>query len=84
MDDEDFPIGPALIGVSGGVSGRRDAAASLAAESLDACSLDELAARIALLEAEIERVKAHRVKAGAHRAAAEALFSPRPGGTQTV
>lgn len=54
-----------------------DAASLLAKESLDPYSLDELAGRIALLEAEIARIKAHRDKAAAHRAAADALFRPR-------
>ena len=54
-----------------------DAASLLAKESLDPYSLDELAERIALLEAEIARIKAHRDKAAAHRAAADALFRPR-------
>ena len=51
-----------------------DAASMLAKEALDSYSQDELAARIALLEAEIERVRQHRDKAAAHRAAADALF----------
>ncbi|MBN8500372.1 MAG: DUF1192 domain-containing protein [Sphingomonadales bacterium] len=56
-----------------------DAASQLAREALDPYSLDELTERIALLEAEIDRIKAHRDKAGAHRAAADALFRPRTG-----
>ena len=52
-----------------------DAASKLAAEDLAPYSQDELAERIALLGAEIERVKSHRDKAAAHRAAADALFS---------
>ncbi len=56
---------------------RGDAADALSRESLDSYSQDELAARIALLEAEIARVRAHRDKAAAHRAAADALFGPR-------
>jgi uncharacterized small protein (DUF1192 family) len=51
-----------------------DAAAHLAGEDLAPYSQAELADRIALLEAEIVRVKAHRDKAAAHRAAADALF----------
>ena len=51
-----------------------DAASRLAAEDLGPYSQDELDARIALLEAEIARVKAPRDKASAHRAAADALF----------
>lgn len=56
---------------------RGDAADALSRESLDSYSQDELAARIALLEAEIARVKSHRDKAAAHRAAADALFGKR-------
>lgn len=51
-----------------------DAASRLAAEDLGPYSQAELGERIALLEAEIERVSAHRSKAAAHRAAADALF----------
>jgi len=51
-----------------------DAAAALAKESLDPYSLAELDERVALLEAEIARIKAHRDKSAAHRAAADALF----------
>lgn len=54
-----------------------DAASQLAREVLDPYSQEELAERIALLEAEIARVRAHRDRAGAHRAAAEALFRSR-------
>ncbi|PKB14052.1 uncharacterized small protein (DUF1192 family) [Novosphingobium kunmingense] len=54
-----------------------DAASLLAKEVLDPYSQDELAKRIVLLEAEIARVRAHRDKAGAHRAAADALFRTR-------
>ncbi|MBK9012289.1 DUF1192 domain-containing protein [Novosphingobium sp.] len=56
---------------------RSDAAGLLAKEALDSYSQDELAERIALLEAEIARVRAHRDRASAHRAAADALFRPR-------
>lgn len=56
---------------------RGDAASLLARESLDSYSRDELDARVALLEAEIARVIAHRDKAQAHRLAADALFKPR-------
>lgn len=66
MDDED------RLGLS--KDRAADAASRLAAEDLGPYSQDELAARIALLEAEIARVKAHRDKASAHRAAADALF----------
>ncbi|MGY6550781.1 MAG: DUF1192 family protein [Erythrobacter sp.] len=53
---------------------RGDAASALAGEDLAPYSQAELTQRIALLEAEIARVTAHRDKAAAHRAAAEALF----------
>jgi len=62
MDDDERPS----------LSG--DAASRLAGEDLGPYSQDELAARIALLETEIERVKTHRDKASVHRAAADALF----------
>ncbi|HTN15024.1 MAG TPA: DUF1192 domain-containing protein [Sphingomonadaceae bacterium] len=65
MDEDDLP------------RRRGDAASQLSRESLDSYSLDELADRIAMLEAEIARVKAHRDKADAHRAAADALFKPK-------
>ena len=51
-----------------------DAAGQLSKESLDPYSVGELAERIALLDAEIARIKAHRDKAAAHRAAADLLF----------
>jgi uncharacterized small protein (DUF1192 family) len=51
-----------------------DAATRLALEDLGPYSQAELGERIALLEAEIVRVKAHRDKAASHRAAADALF----------
>ncbi|MEJ2457410.1 MAG: DUF1192 domain-containing protein [Novosphingobium sp.] len=50
------------------------AASLLASESLERYSLDELDARVHLLENEITRVKAHRQKSAAHRLAADALF----------
>ncbi len=65
MDDDDRP------------RPRGDAADALARESLDSYSQDELAVRIELLEAEIARVRAHRDRASAHRAAADALFGPK-------
>lgn len=58
---------------------KHDAAAMLAGEALDSFSQDELAQRIALLEAEITRVRAHGARAAAHRTAADALFGPRTG-----
>lgn len=51
-----------------------DLASQLALESLDTYSNHELNERIALLEAELLRVAAHRDKAAAHRKAAQALF----------
>jgi uncharacterized small protein (DUF1192 family) len=52
-----------------------DAASRLAGEDLGPYSQAELVERIALLEAEITRIKAHHSKVAAHRAAADALFS---------
>jgi uncharacterized small protein (DUF1192 family) len=52
----------------------RDLASQLAGESLDRYSHDELNERVAQLESEIARTIAHRDKASAHRAAADALF----------
>lgn len=62
MDDGDLP------------RPKGDAASKLAAEDLTPYSQDELDERVAALEAEIVRVKAHRDKVAAHRAAADALF----------
>ncbi len=56
---------------------RGDAASRLAGEPLDTYSQDELMERIALLEAEIERVRAHHGKAASQRALADSLFKPR-------
>lgn len=53
---------------------RGDSASKLATEDLGPYSQDELDERIALLEAEIARVESHRLRAAAHRDAAEALF----------
>ena len=53
---------------------RGDAASLLAKEDLSPYSQDELAERIALLETEIARVESHRLRAAAHRSAAEELF----------
>ncbi len=58
---------------------RSDAASLLAREDLDPYSQDELTDRIELLRAEIARVTAHREKASAHRAAADALFGSGAG-----
>ncbi len=56
---------------------RSDAANQLRAEPLDSYSQEELIGRIALLEAEIARVKAHHGKAEDHRRFADALFQPK-------
>lgn len=66
MDDSDLP------------RPKGDAASRLASEDLAPYSQDELAERIALLEAEIARVEKHRLKAAAHRDAADALFGRKP------
>jgi uncharacterized small protein (DUF1192 family) len=65
MDDDDRP------------RSRGDAASLLSKESLDSYSREELDDRVALLEAEIERVKTHKNKGDAHRLAAEAFFRPK-------
>lgn len=62
MEEEDLP------------RAKGDAASRLAAEDLAPYSQDELAARVALLEAEIARVQAHSEKSAKHRVAADALF----------
>lgn len=62
MDEDDRP------------RSRGDAAEALSKENLDPYSVDELDARIALLDAEIERTRSHRDQSSAHRAAADALF----------
>jgi uncharacterized small protein (DUF1192 family) len=56
---------------------RGDAAGALAKESLDTYSQHELIERIALLEAEIERIRARHARVAQDRAAADALFRPR-------
>jgi uncharacterized small protein (DUF1192 family) len=53
---------------------RGDAASRLTGEALDTYSQDELLERIALLEAEISRVKAQHAKAADHRRLADSLF----------
>lgn len=70
MDDDDRPRLRSSEGNFGSAS-------LLASESLERYSLDEMDARIALLEAEIDRVRQHRDKSSAHRLAADALFRPR-------
>lgn len=62
MDDDDLP------------RRRDDILTALIKQPLDPLSVDELGERIAILEAEIERVKAHRNAATSQKAAAEALF----------
>ena len=63
MDDDDFkPLAQSPLGL-------------LAAESLDALSRDELAARIARLEAEIGRARAAIDEKSRGREAAEKFFS---------
>ena len=53
---------------------RGDAASQLAKEPLDAYSQDELMERVALLEAEIARVRAHHASVAEKRKLADALF----------
>jgi uncharacterized small protein (DUF1192 family) len=74
MDDDDRPLSAGGARKYAATRADFGAASLLGGENLDPYSLDELDSRIALLEAEIERVKAHKAKAGAHRLAAEALF----------
>jgi uncharacterized small protein (DUF1192 family) len=51
-----------------------DLVALLSRQDLDPFSLAELDGRIAALEGEIARVRAHRDKSVNHRASADALF----------
>lgn len=53
---------------------RADAAQKLGNEDIDAYSLDELDARIALCRTEIARCEARKAFAAQHRLSAEALF----------
>ena len=62
MDDDDLP------------RRRDDVLAALIRQPLDPLSVDELGDRIAALEGEIARIKAHRSAATSQKAAAEALF----------
>ncbi|AMG75793.1 DUF1192 domain-containing protein [Sphingopyxis granuli] len=62
MDDDDLP------------RRRDDLLAALIRQPLDPLSVDELADRIAVLEAEIERTRKHAAAAGSFKANAEALF----------
>lgn len=70
MDDDDRPK-------AGQAKPNLGTASLLNGESLDAYSLDELDARVALLEAEIARTSSHRQKAAAHMKAAQDLFRPK-------
>jgi uncharacterized small protein (DUF1192 family) len=51
-----------------------DPLAALSRQDLDPLSGDELAARIAALEAEIARTRTRMAQADSHRTSAEALF----------
>lgn len=62
MDDDDLP------------RRRDDILTALTRQPLDPLSVDELDDRIAALEGEIARIKAHRTAATSQKAAAEALF----------
>ncbi len=62
MDDDDLP------------RRRDDVLTALIKQPLDPLSVDELDDRIAALEGEIQRIKAHRSAATSQKAAAEALF----------
>ena len=53
---------------------RGDAASQLAREPLDTYSQDELMERIALLETEIARIRAHHASVAEKRKLADALF----------
>jgi uncharacterized small protein (DUF1192 family) len=53
---------------------RNDELDALVKQSLDPLSIDDLNARIAALEGEIARTKAHMAAASAFKANAEALF----------
>jgi uncharacterized small protein (DUF1192 family) len=56
---------------------RGQALIELAREDLDLHAVEDLEARIALLEAEIARIRAHMDRKKAGRAAADALFARR-------
>lgn len=62
MDDEDLP------------RRRSDELTALTKQALGPLSVDELGDRIAVLEAEIARTKAHMAAASAFKTDAEALF----------
>ena len=55
---------------------RPDLVSQLAREDLDPLSVEELDARIAVLEAEIARTRRRAEQAVNHRASADALFRP--------
>jgi uncharacterized small protein (DUF1192 family) len=69
VNDDDLPRqrGPEPLG----------AASQLAREPLDTYSQDELMERVALLEAEIARIKGHHAAVAEKRKLADALFKPR-------
>jgi len=75
MDEDDRPRRRSPEGHS--VTGDFGAASLLASESLERYSLDELDARVTLLETEIDRIRQHRQKSAAHMMAAQALFRPK-------
>jgi uncharacterized small protein (DUF1192 family) len=60
--DDDGPLRPT------------DPAVLLTRQPLDPLSIEELDARISLLEGEIERVRSHRQRAVNHKSIAERLF----------
>ena len=60
--DDDGPLRPS------------DPVTLLTRQPLDPLSIEELDARIAVLEGEIERVRAHRQRAVNHKSIAEGLF----------
>ncbi|KGB57913.1 DUF1192 domain-containing protein [Sphingopyxis sp. SE2] len=62
MDDDDLP------------RRRDDVLTALTRQPLEPLSVNELDDRIAALEGEIARIKAHRAAATSQKAAAEALF----------
>jgi uncharacterized small protein (DUF1192 family) len=53
---------------------RKPASAHVVGQDISLMSVDELSERIALLKAEIERLKEERAKRGQTKSAAEALF----------
>jgi len=70
MDDDERPRRRSTEGNFG-------AASLLSSESLESYSLDELDARIALLEADIDRIRQYRDKTARHMLAAQSLFRPK-------